>query len=45
MKECFDDFKTQIIGTDFNDSIEAKRAEMTFTANEYGASIDLVSLT
>ncbi len=44
MTENFDDFKTQVIGTDFNNSIEAKRAEMSFTANEYGASIDLVTL-
>lgn len=44
MKSCFDEFKTQIIGTDFNDSIKARKADMKFTANDYGASIDLVDL-
>lgn len=44
MTESFDEFKTQIIGTDFNDLIAKARDGMTLTLNEYGRSVDLVAM-
>lgn len=44
MTESFDEFKTQIIGTDFNDLIDKLRAGLELTLNEYGSSIDLVAM-
>lgn len=44
LKSEFDEFKTQIIGTDFNDMIERKRAEMSFSFNEYGKSLELTEI-
>lgn len=44
MTESFDEFKTQIIGTDFNDLIGQLRDELDLMLNEYGSSIDLVTM-
>lgn len=44
MTESFDEFKTQIIGTDFNDLIDKLREGLELTLNEYGNSIDLVAI-
>lgn len=44
MTESFDEFKTQIIGTDFNDLIDDQSAKLSYEPNEYGKSVDLVTL-
>lgn len=44
MTESFDEFKTQIIGTDFNDLIGTRTEEMSYTPTEYGKSVDLVAM-
>lgn len=44
MTESFDEFKTQIIGTDFNDLIGAETEKMSYVPNDHGKSVDLVSM-